>query len=211
MSPSLLTFGIRVCDWVAGVEIKFMSAMDNAEHRSESVIVPPNDDKVHTYRLDWLSSIDQYSVQIDGIMHHTGSILEDFDNFFQIDPAATLDPPPNWDDRPYFHDEELLKKIEEVDKYIPDPEEQIPENTQISDFKPNLIVNPEYERLFAEYEIKNANPNFHGKWQQQTVKTVEGDWRKAGEFSEYIGAIGILMDIETESIFVDNIQLNRMD
>ena len=57
-SLSLLTFGVRVCDWVAGVEIKFMSAMDNSEHRSESVIVPPNDDKVHTYRLDWLSSID---------------------------------------------------------------------------------------------------------------------------------------------------------
>ena len=103
-------------------------------------------------------------MQIDGITHHTGSILEDFDNFFHIDPATTSEPPPNWDDRPYLHDEALLKKIEEVDKYIPDPEEQIPENIQISDFKPKLIVNPEYERLFAEYEIKNTNPNFHGKW-----------------------------------------------
>ena len=62
--------------------------MDGAEHQSKTVIVPPNDNKLHKYRLDWLSSIDQFSVYIDDIEYHSGSILEDFDNFIHIDQST---------------------------------------------------------------------------------------------------------------------------
>ena len=86
---------------------------------------------------------------MDGINYKSGKITEDFEGFYigMVDPEANTKPT-DWDDRPYIVDEALQERLARMDPYMPDPDEEIPPFTNVGDWEPRLVVNPEYERLY---------------------------------------------------------------
>ena len=146
----LLKFGARFCDGVSNIEISFVSQADGQEHKYKPYISLPNDHKRHTYMLDWWAEADSYAIIVDDKDYKNGKISEHFENLM-TDNVSSKKKPRSWVEEPYHENEELLEELNSIRKYIPDPNEVIPPYTNLSDWKPKEVVNPEYERKYAEY------------------------------------------------------------
>ena len=155
-TPSLLSFGARYCGGASSIELGFQSLLDGRVHRFRPGIgLPglPSDDQRHTYRLDWSTSSDHYSIFVDGERRRSGKITGDFDGFGEAaETGYTQSKPSSRGGKPYQVDEEVLAQLQAVDKYLPDPDAEIPPYTNVSEWTPPEIVNPEFERLYAAYE-----------------------------------------------------------
>lgn len=105
----------------------------------------------------------------------------------------------------------MLAQLDAIDKYIPDPEAEIPPYTNVSEWKPPEIVNPEFERLYAEYEEMQRNPNYRGRWEPPVDRSLVNNGENAGMLAEPVVALGISIDIVTAGIIFDNIFLDIVE
>ena len=105
----------------------------------------------------------------------------------------------------------LQEKLARTNPYIPDPDEVIPPYTNVGDWEPRLIVNPEYERLYEEFERKQRNPNYQGRWEPKMIKSPLSSGKNNGKLAEPVTALGITIEIVTPGVLFDNIFLDTED
>ena len=82
-SPRVLRFGTRHCGNMAQIQIEFVSMLDGKRHELGRRVAAPVDKNQHTYRLNWASKEDSYTIVQDGELLVEGTISEDFDGFYE--------------------------------------------------------------------------------------------------------------------------------